>query len=112
MRIADYQVSINNVYNVQADRFHQIALQTYRQMQNLLEAKNTNLVRDQTVVAVNTVIPENKFLESSRITKETLSKEKKSQEEVTGIKNIYYAPKGVMKRSDLQEKGTFIDVTV
>ncbi|MCS7204497.1 MAG: hypothetical protein NZ853_02240 [Leptospiraceae bacterium] len=112
MRIIDYQLSIGNIQNVSYERYSQQAIQTYKELQNLIEAKNTNVARDQVVVAMNSSITENKMNPYERNPKEIYTREK-NPEKGSETSKIYYSPVSPVRRSfprNYENIGTQIDL--
>ncbi len=61
MRVIDHLVSFNNIPQVHQQIYAQQAIQTYREMQEINNAKTTNLMRDKTIVDIYKTGTENQI---------------------------------------------------
>jgi len=109
MRVIDYLVSFNNVPQVHQQVYAQQAIQTYREMQEINNAKNINLMRDQTVVDIYKTGTENQIFNHYKAQEKNLTNTTKNQ---PLKKETYEISFTNLRTKKNYNKGTTLDLVV
>lgn len=111
MKLLDFQISLNSLpfqsYEINAQQ----AIQSYREMQSIAEARKINIQRENTVVDIQRTGIQNKIQNNYKITEKAFLKELKERGNIDDSKEIFFTKPTVKKNKNF-EKGLVIDFLV
>ncbi|GIX43009.1 MAG: hypothetical protein KatS3mg129_2742 [Leptospiraceae bacterium] len=109
MRIIDYLVSFNGIPQISQDIYAQQIVQTYKEMQDINNAKKINLMREQTIVDIYKSGTENQILQNYRTIE---NKKEINQKKIILEKETYEISFTKFRFKKNYNKGNTIDLVV
>lgn len=111
MKLLDFQISLNSLPFQSYELNSQQAIQSYREMQSIAEAKKINIQRENTVVDIQRSGIENKIQNNYKIMEKMLLKESKEKKSINESYEIFFT-KPIIKKNKNLDKGLVIDLLV